>query len=250
LGFAGGCAHGVVDELPTSPSSSATVTMVRLMITPEGGASLIAGGSVPLVTSGNTLGLGAWANYSDGTSKYVEATWTSSDPNVIAFDDTTIKAVSRGTATVTARFNGMSDTETFTVEPNMSGTWSGNLIIDQCAAGSGSMMEVVCDRSRNGILPVGTVVPMTFEIKKNGADLTAVAALGDVRGSLSGADAGGNYFWLKGDLVLNRTTATVGFWNGRVMTDAMESQLGLEVRIAGLPSHANVVGHFDQMTRR
>jgi hypothetical protein len=220
------------------------------MITPEGGASVIAGMSVPIVSSGNTLGLGAWANYSDQSGKYVEATWTSSDTNVIAFDGGSMKAISRGTAVVTARVNGMTDTETFTVEPNVAGTWSGTLVIDQCAAGSGSMAELVCDRSRGGILPVGAVVPMTFEIKKNGTDLSAATALADVRGTLSGTDAGGNYFYLNGDLVLNRTTVTVAFWNGRVQTDAMESQLGLEVRIAGLPSHANLVGHFDQMTRR
>lgn len=224
--------------------------MTRLMITSEGGPTVIAGSSVAIVSSGNILGLGAWANYSDNSGQYVEAAWTSSDTNVIAFDGGTMKAISRGTATITARANGMTATETFTVDPNMAGTWSGNLVIDQCVAGSGSMMEVVCDRSRNGMLPAGASVPITFEIKKNGANLTAAAALGNVRGTLSGLDTGGNSFSLKGDLAANGTTVIVAFWNGLVTKDAMEAQLGLEVRIVGLPEYARAVGHFEQVTLR
>ena len=244
------CAHGVVKELPTAPTP--TTTILRLTVTPTGGASIVAGTTAPITTSGTTLGLGAWAQYSDGSGKYVDAVWTSSDTGVIAFDGATMRAVGRGTATITARAEGMSDTETFTVEPNMAGTWSGNYVVDQCAAGSGSMQELICnaDPARRGILPVGTSAPLTFEIQKNGSDLSATTALGEIRGTLRGTDLGSNYFSLSGNLTVNRTTVTVVQWNGHVKTDAMEGGIGFEVRIDGIPSHAIVIAHFDQVTRR
>ena len=244
------CAHGVVSELPTSPTTS--VTIKNITVTPTGGGTLIAGVNQAITTDGTTLGLGAWATFSDGSSKYVDATWTSSDTNVIAFDGAMMKAIGRGSATVTARVGGMSDSETFTVAPNMAGTWSGSYVVDQCAAGSGSMQELICnaDPARKGVLPVGTVAPMTFVIDKNGNDLTATTALGEIRGTLRGTDLGSNYLFLKGDLTVNRTTITVVQWNARVVMDAMEGQLGFEVRIEGIPSHAIVIAHLDQVTRR
>lgn len=246
------CAHGVVSELPTSPTPTTSVTVKNVTVTPTGGGTLIAGMSAPILTDGTSLGLGAWVNYSDGSAKYADATWTSSDTNVITFDGGMMKAIGRGTATVTARVENMSDTETFTVEPNMAGTWSGTYVVDQCVAGSASMTELICsaDPQRKGVLPVGTAAPMTFVLEKNGSDLTATTALGEIRGTLRGTDLGSNYLSLKGDLTVNRTTITVVQWNARVLTDAMEGQIGFEVRIDGIPSHAIVIAHLNQVTRR
>lgn len=242
------CAHGVVDELPAAPS----VTITRLTVTPTGGATMIIGDSAAITSSGTAIGLGAWAQYNDGSGKYVEAVWTSSDSNVITFDGSTMRATGRGTATVTARAEGLSDSETFTVEPNMAGTWSGTYVVEQCAAGSGSMGELICsnEQGHRGILPVGAAAPITFEIQKNGSDLTATTAFGDIRGTLRGTDLGSNYFTLKGDLAVNRTTITVVAWNAHVLTDTIDAQIGFEVRIQGVPSHAVVVAHFDQVTRQ
>jgi hypothetical protein len=247
---AASCAHGVTDGLPTAPTPATAIA--SLTITPTGGGTMIAGGSAPITTSGTSLGLGAWAQYTDGTAKYVQATWTSSDTSVIAFDGDTMRAVGRGTVTITARAEGLSDTETFSVDPTVAGTWSGTYVVDQCAAGSGSMSELICsaDPARRGILPIGTAAPITFELQKNGDELTATAAFGEVRGTLRGTDLGSNYLTLKGDLTVDRTTITVVYWNARVLTDVMEAQIGFEVRLDGVPSHANVAAHFDQVTRR
>ena len=243
-----GCSHGVLTEMPTSPTP--TVTIKQLIVTPTGGASLIAGASQQLMSSGNTLGVGAWAQYSDGTAKYIAATWTSSDTNVIAFDGDTMRAINRGTATITARAEGMTDTETFTVEPNMAGAWSGNYIVDQCSAGSGSMTELICLKERGGSLPVGSSAPIAFQIQKSGSDLTAATALGPIQGTLRGSDVGTNHFYLSGDLFTSNAHVTVVQWNARVITDAMEGQIVFEVRINGIPSNALVVAHLDQVTRR
>jgi hypothetical protein len=242
------CANGVANDLPSAP----TVRMTRLTITPPGGASIIAGTSVEILTSGTTLGLGAIAEYSDSSIRYVDATWTSSDTNVIAFSGTTMHGVSRGTATVTARAQGMSDTETFIVEPDVAGSWSGYYVVDQCSASSGSMSELICssDPARRGLLPVGASVPVTFEVMKNGSDVSATTVLGELRGFLRGTDLGGNYFSLTGDLDGTRTRAAILEWNSHVSTHAMDAAFALQLRMENIPGFANVVAHLDQDTRR
>lgn len=245
------CAHGFVDEAPTSPTPA--VTLRALTVTPVGGGTILEGGTFPITTSGNTMGLGAWAQYSDGTTKYVDATWTSSDANVIAIDGGSIRAVGRGSATLTARAEGKTASETFKVEPNMAGTWSGNFVVDQCNAGSGSMGELMCNADPShprGSLAVGTSVPITFQIQKSGEALTATAASGDWRGTLTGTDRGSNFMTFSGELTGNRTRVTIVFWNSQAKTDVMEGQIGFEVRIDNVPSNAAVVAHFDQVMRR
>jgi hypothetical protein len=254
----GGCSHGTVSQLPTAPTTvTPAVTLRRLSITPVGGASIIAGKTADITTSGPfpTTGatLGAFAEYTDGSGKYVEANWTSSDSTILVASSTTLRAMRRGTATLTATAEGHTASETFTVEPGIAGTWSGTYVVDQCAAGSGSLHELICNSTpgrQQGILRVGAVAPISFQITQSGPDLSATTALGDVRGTLTGIDRGQNYLTLKGDLAFNATTITFVFWDGNVKTDVMEAFIGFEVRVAGLPSHANVTGHFVDVTRR
>lgn len=248
------CAHGVTTELPTSPGP-VPVTIQRLTITPTS-TTMIVGDAVPITSSGpfppSGLVLGAFAQYNDGSAKYVEASWTSSNAQVITVDNSTLTAVGRGTATITARADGMTATAEYAVEPNVAGTWSGTFVVDQCAAGSGSMQDLICANvpGHRGVLPVGAAVPITFTIEKNGADLTARAASGDWRGVLSGTDRGQNFLTLKGDLTGNGVTVTMVNWDARVKTDLMEGFIGFEVRINGVPSNAAVTAHLDNVSRR
>lgn len=254
----GGCSHGTVAQLPTAPTATTpAVTVRRLTVTPVGGGSIIAGKSAEITTSGPfpTTGaaLGAFAEYSDGTGQYVEATWTSSDPSVLTVSGTSLRALKRGTATLTAAAVGHTASETFTVEPGIAGSWAGTYIVDSCAAGSGSMDELICNAvpgRRQGVLKVGSVAPINFQITQTGTDLSATAAFGEIRGTLTGIDRGQNFLTLKGNLTVETTTLTVVYWDGRVKGDAMEAFIGFEVRIAGVPSHANVTGHFLDVTRR
>ena len=115
------------------------------------------------------------------------------------------------------------------------------------------MTELICSAlpgRQPGLLPVGAVAPITFQVRQSGIDLTATAALGEIRGTLTGSDRGQNFLTLRGDLTLNTTTMTVFHWDSRVKTDVMEGNIGFEVRIAGIPSHAQVTGHFVNVTRR
>ena len=215
---------------------------------------MIAGDAVPITSSGplGSLVLGAFAQYTDGSSKYVEASWTSSDTRVIAINNSTLTAIGRGSATITARAEGMTATAEYAVEPNVAGTWSGNFVVEQCTAGSGSMQELICGDTpgHRGVLPIGGSAPITFTIEKSGSNLTARAASGDWRGVLSGTDRGQNFLTLKGDLTGNGATVTIIFWDTRVKTDLMEGFIGFEVRIAGVPSNAAVTARLDNVTRR
>lgn len=252
----GGCNHGTVSALPTSPTATAAVTVRRLTVTPVGGASIIAGKTAELTTSGplpsTGAALGAFAEYSDGSGKYVEANWTSSDPTVLIVSNTTLRAMRRGTATLTATAEGHTASETFTVEPGIAGSWAGTFLVEQCGAGSGSMQELICGATpgRLGTFRAGAVAPINFQITQSGNDLSATAAFGEVRGTLNGTDRGQNFLTLQGDLRANATTIAVVYWDARAKTDLMEGFIAFEVRIAGIPSHANVTAKFVDVTRR
>lgn len=254
----GGCSHGTISGLPTAPSNTVpAVTVRKLTVTPVGGASIIAGKTAHITTSGPLPAtgaiLGAFAEYTDGTGKYVEANWTSSDPTILVASSTSLQAMRRGTATLTATAEGHTASETFTVEPGIPGTWTGTYVVDQCSAGSGSLQELICNATpgrQQGTLKVGAVAPITFQITQSGTDLSATAAFGEVRGTLTGSDRGQNYLTLKGDLTFNATTISLVHWDANVRTDVMDAFIGFEVRVAGLPSHANVTGHFVDVMRR
>ena len=259
LSLAGtGCSHGTLKEVPTAPTATTTVTIASLTVTPVGGGSMIEGMTTPITSSGGfpSTGatLGAFAQYTDGSGKYVPATWTSSDVNVIAIEGDTMIAKARGTVTITASAEGKTDTETFVVHGGIPGTWSGTLLIEQCDAGSGSMYEVICQPPTQGRQPgalgIGTKPAFTLVITRSGDELRAIVQVGSARGSLTGSEQGQNFFTLAGEMTVDRTSAKIVHWNSRVQQDLMEGLVGFEVRIAGLPSHANVVGRMDAVTRR
>jgi hypothetical protein len=253
----GGCSHGALTEVPAAPTPTPLpVTVKRLIITPTGGATLIPGRTIPITSSGplpSGGALGALAEFTDNSRQYIEATWTSSDPRVIVVADSTVRAVGPGTATLTATAQGHTTTETFTVEPGIPGTWAGTFVADQCSANSGSMEELICGslpgRPR-GMVPVGVPAPISFVITQSGKDLTAAAAIGDVRGTLSGIDRGENFLSLLGELAIDRTFVKFFHWDTRVKIDAMEGFIGFEVRMGGVPGIAQVSGHLVDVTRR
>lgn len=252
------CSHGTVSALPSAPTPvTPAITLKSLTITPVGGGTIIAGNAAEITSSGPLPStgavLGAFAQYSDGSGKYVDATWATSDPNVLVVTGSSLRAMNRGSATLSATIGGQTATETFNVEPNMAGTWTGKYVVEQCTAGSASIYDAICGTTPGrepGVLPIGTAAPLTFQISKNGNDLTAVTAFGELRGTITGTDRGQNFLTLKGDLKVERTTLTIVYWDSRVKTDLMEGFIGFEVRIDGLPSYAAVTAHFDQLTRR
>ena len=252
-----GCSHGTVSQLPTAPSPPPiAVTIQRLTITKVVGTLRI-GNEFPITTSGPVTGssFGAVAQYNDGSARHVDATWTSDNDSAIRIEGGNFKAVAGGSATITARAEGMTATETFTVEPGIAGSWSGSVVVDNCQAGSGSLNEMLCfprDQGRTpGMLHPGAAQPLSLTIAKGAGDaLTATAQVGDLRGTLTGTDRGVNFMTLKGDLTGNGVTLTLVHWDTQARGDSLEGFIGFEMRIAGVPSHAIVTAHLANVTRR
>lgn len=244
------CTLGTVDQIPVAP----TPTVRRLTITPFGGATLPFGGSVPIVSSGALAPvLGAFADYSDGSARYVEATWTSSNTGVVAVNNAALTAVGRGTATVTATFQGHSDDEQFQVIGGIAGSWSGTYVVEECAGTSGSAFDVMCSTPNPGRQPgfahVGATLPITMELTVNGDDITGGVTLGNLRGTLTGKDRGAGFFSLQG-VISGVVVLTMYHWDTVVRGDELQGHIAYEVRFNGLPGTGSAASRLVNVTRR
>jgi hypothetical protein len=247
-----GCTIGAT-EGPASPTPL-PVRLTTLTITPTGGGTITVGNSAPITTAGTAPGLGAFAQFSDGTGRYVEAVWTSSDESIIAVEGGQLVARGRGQATLTATFEDKTDTETFVAEGGIAGRWRGSYTVEQCAGSTGSTQEVLCNPPGNarpvGRTAVGTTLPFSLEITENGIDLTALVSFGDVRGTLTGKNRGGGFFFLQGGFDMNRSTINVIHWDTRVVRDGMEGFIGYQLRTPDLPGFATIAAKLTAMTRQ
>ena len=250
------CTRGVVESPPTAPTPPTILT--TLTITPIGGGSLMVGSSAPIVTEGGLpptgTPLGAFAQYSNGSGRYVEATWTSSDDNIIAIEGAQLVARARGTVTVTATFAGKSDTESFTSEGGIAGRWRGTYVVEQCVGNSGSVQEILCNPPGNqrpaGIAAVGNTLPFSLEISGNETDLTAIVSFGTIRGTLTGKNRGSGFFFLQGTIEATGGAINIIHWDTRVTRDSMEGFIGYQVRIPDLPGFGTVGAKLVEMTRQ
>jgi hypothetical protein len=250
-----GCSHGAT-TVPTAPTTPPAVTIKRLIVTPTGGMTMVPGGTMTITSSGAmppTGALGAYAEFTDNSFRFVEAEWTSSDPAVLMVTNTAIRALARGTVTLTAATAGHTASETFTVNPGIAGTWAGDFLVDRCTAGSGAIDQLICSGvpgREPGQWPVGASRPISFVITQAGTALTATAAFGAMRGTLTGTDRGANLLTLSGDLGADRTTIKLTHWDSQVTIDSMAGFVNFEVRVDGVPSYGIVSGRLANVTRR
>ena len=252
--IAAGCTVGTVDEPPTAPTPPVILSAVT--ITPVGGGTLTVGNSVTLTTTGTApgAGVGAFAQYTDGSGQYVDAVWTSSDTSVIAIDGGQLIARGRGEAVVTAAFQGKTDSETFRSEGGIAGRWRGSYVVEQCAGSSGSMSEILCNPPGNsrpvGIAAVGNLLPFSMEISQNDIDLTASVSFGNIRGTLTGKNRGAGFFFLQGLIEEAGGAINIVHWDTRVSRDAMEGFIGYQIRMPNLPGFGGVAAKLVEMTRQ
>lgn len=253
------CSRGVVssDDLPTAPTPQ-PARAVRLTITPVGGGSLLVGATAPVSTTGGLPSsgarLGAFAEFNNGQSRYIPASWTSSDEGIVAVVANTLVARRSGAATLTATFEGISDTEDFVVERGFFGRWSGTYVIDRCSGTSGSMEDVLCrpaEGGRSGIAPLGAVLPFALDIPETtSVDITGRVSFGQVNAVLSGKNRGGGYFYLAGQVPGAGGIINIIEWDTHAAGDVMEGRLAYQVRLEGLPGTGTVGGRLANMTRQ
>ncbi|HJU44867.1 MAG TPA: hypothetical protein VJ691_18715 [Vicinamibacterales bacterium] len=211
-------------------------------------ASIFVGSAAP------GTALGAFAEYNLGAGRYVDATWTSSDSSIIAIEDNQLVARGRGTVTLTATFEGKSDTESFTSEGGVAGRWSGSYLVEQCSGSSGSMHEILCNPPGGprpaGIAAVGNTLPLAMEISENGTDLTATISVATVRGTLTGKNRGGGFFFLQGTIEAAGGALNIVHWDTRVTRDSMEGFIGYQLRLPNLPGIGAVGAKLVDMKRQ
>lgn len=251
------CTRGVTDlDNPVAPTP--TPTLSKLTITPVDGGTMMIGGSATIVSSGtppgNAVALGAFAEFSNGSARYVEATWTSSNPGVVSVANGTLTAVGRGSALVTATFQGQSDDAPFEVIGGITGSWAGTYVVEQCSGSSGSINEVMCTPPNTGrpagFAHVGARLPVTMELTESGDDVTGVISIGGVRGTLAGKNRGAGYFYLTGMIETSGGVLNISHWDTRVQRDEMQGFINYQVRINSLPGTGNAGTRLVDVTRR
>ena len=247
----GSCTVGTVDKIPVAP----TPTVIRLTITPTGGVTMTFGGSLAVVSSGASPAavLGAFAEYSDGTGRYVAATWTSSNTSVVSVDGTTLTAVGRGTATVSATFEGRSDDEQFVVIGGIAGTWAGTYVVEQCVGSPSLVNELMCASPspgrQTGFAYIGATLPITMELTVSGTNVIGIVSSGTLRGTLTGPDRGAGVFSLQG-VIQGAVVLTITQWQTQVLGDELHGIIGYEVRFSGVSGTGAAVGRLRNVTRR
>ena len=121
----------------SSPSSPTTVTptTVSVAISPSTDMLKIQGTETFAVT----------ATMSDGTSRAVSGTWTSSAASVATVDSSgKTTAVASGQATITVTYSGASATRTIRVVPDYQGGWTGDYTVLSCQDSGGFHQEDWC----------------------------------------------------------------------------------------------------------
>lgn len=251
------CTRGAVTGPDNPVAPTPTPTLSKLTITPVEGGTMMIGGSAAIVSSGgmpsNAVVLGAFAEFSNGPGRYVAATWTSSHPTVVSVDNTTLTAMGRGAAIVTATFEGRSDDAPFEVVGGIAGSWAGTYVVQQCTGSSGSMNEVMCAPPNSGrqagFAHVGATLPITMELTENGDDVTGVVTLGTVRGTLTGKNRGTGFFYLTGMIEHAAGVVSISHWDTQVQRDVMEGFINYQVRLSSLPGTGSAATRLVNMTR-
>jgi len=160
---------------PAAPASPSPPTVSSLAIIGDEG----------VLTNTSTAYI-VTATLSDGTTRALMPTWSSSHPDVASIDsDGLLSGRVHGSATLTASHDGRSATKTVQVVNNYGGTWNGTYVVKACTD-SGDLTNRDGGWCRSGPGRVGNVGSIALALTQTGSHLS------DITGTLVGDDVGRN----------------------------------------------------------
>ncbi len=216
--------------------------MTNLTVTPNGGGRISEGAVAPV---------GAYATFSDGNSRYVQAQWFSSNSNVIAVDSIagTIRGIAAGVSTLTATVSGRSASAQFFVDATISGSWTGFYVVERCE-GTGSNGDFYCTANRGATAP-GTVLPISMDLTQSGSTITGVVSFGQVRANVSGSQRSSGLFSLSGTATsTGGPSLTITYWDAAIEQDTMNGYVSFEGRVPAYHGVAAVQTRLSNVRRR
>ena len=144
---------------PVAPSPPATTSPTIASLVISGGDALLTG------SSGNFT---ATATLSDGTSRSVTPTWSTSNRDVATVDNAgRLEGRAHGTTTLAAAHEGVSATRSVQVVNDYRGTWVGRFVVNGCDAPPG-----VCTGYEFDMFDF----PIQLEVLQTGNDLSEIRA--------------------------------------------------------------------------
>lgn len=190
-----GIACGGGNGNPTAPSASTPAApTVRSLSLSNSSLALVAG---------NSATVSATAIYSDGSSRLVTPTWSSSNSSIASVDQSgVVRGIGAGVVTITAAFSGASATLSARSIPNYSGRWSGQYRFVSCSApprwGSSYCSGLI-----------GTLFNMELNLGQTSSELTGSIRMGSFVGNVTGSIAEDGTISLRGRYTATANTGLV-----------------------------------------
>lgn len=156
---------------PTAPTTVAVAPTIRTIVLSPGSIDLVVGGSVTV---------SAIANFSDGSSRAIAPTWSSSASSVFSVDQNgVVRALATGSATITATASGTVGSVIARSTVNYAGRWVGQYRFLSCSAPPRWGGSYCANTS-------GTLYNVELNLGVTGSQATGSIRLGSYVGSVSG----------------------------------------------------------------
>ncbi len=218
---------------PASPSGTVTISP-----------------STDLIKNKSSESFTANAASSDGTTRAVQASW-SSDATTVATVDSNgrVTGVGPGESTIAADYQGTRATRRLRVVPDYQGTWQGGWRLTQCASDGDWSRSTICQDLHNG-----DVFVLSLTLSQSRASVTGTIDLGDLPGPAQGSIGTG------GQLALTSTFTTpidtvsletsISNWESLSLDNTtMTGRFKLTFREAGLQGSARLDGELYAFTK-
>lgn len=257
-------ACGGSDSAPASPTSPSASTPATTRIIALSGN--LAFGDVPVGSErdasltisnrGNATLTITGMSIPGGMADQLSASWTSGQIPAGGSQAVTIRfsPTSAGSYNGSLSVNGdqTSGVNTLAISASssgmdVSGRWSGAYVVERCN-GTGSVQDLLCSQNR-GLFPPGSSLPVTIDLRQNGANVTGTLAFGQVTGPVTGVVGSSGTLTLQGTARSSALAATITSWSVRVEGSQMTGSIGYDVTLTGVPGVGSVGARLGRVTR-